>query len=443
MIFKQFGKETKIQVRPLSRCFSLIWLYLSLVSLVTLVVGLPVSADTLVWKPYLQQITATSVIILWTTQTGADPTVRYAPDTSYTYSASGTTRLTALGSHLHRVELIGLQSNTTYYYKIYTDNQELISGEVLSFQTAPNPGSNTPFSFIAFGDYGTGLNSQKRLRDQMRRASFDFILTTGDNAYPDGSYAQFDAKVFQIYQDLFSQVPLFPTLGNHDYHSEAGAPYLDLFDLPQNAWRASDRERYYSFDYGNVHFVALDSNTPLYGSDKAADDDMFDWLRDDLSKTKQRWKIVVMHLPVYSTGPHQADSQPARTKLRPIFETYGVDLVLSGHDHIYQRSYPLRGGQLTTPEQGGLVYIITGAGSAASYRCGSADWVAVAYCSQRSGLYTHITVNGDKLTVEAIDANGASKDIYTLTKDPESPANERNSAPCATLGPIQFCSPCC
>lgn len=123
-----------------------------------------------------------------------------------------------------------------------------------------------------------------------------------------------------------------------DYQTKAGAPYLDLFDLPQNAWRASDQARYSSFDYGNVNFVALDSNALLYSSDKAASDDMFDWLRADLEQTEQLWKIVVTHLLVYSTGPHQADSQIAQAKSSPIFETYGVDLVLSGHERIYQRS---------------------------------------------------------------------------------------------------------
>jgi hypothetical protein len=388
-----------------------------------MITGRPASADTLVWKPYLQQLTATSVIIVWTTSSGAQPTVRYGPDNTYNRVASGSTRSLPLGTQLHRVELTGLQPNTRYTYKIYTDDQELLSDEVLSFKTAPAPGSTSLFTFIAFGDYGTGLNSQKRLRDQMRCDAFDFIITTGDNAYPDGSYAQFDKRVFQIYQALFSQIPVFPTPGNHDYHSGAGAPYLDLFDLPQNAWRAADRERYYAFDYGNVHFVALDSNTPLYRSDQAASDDMFDWLRAELDQTEQLWKIVVMHLPVYSTGPHQADSHIARAKLRPIFETYGVDLVLSGHDHIYQRSHPLRDGQITPIEQGGVVYVISGAGSAASYRCDKAAWVAVAYCAQPSGLYTRVTVNGNELTVAAIDATGATRDSYTLTKAAAAPAH--------------------
>jgi len=232
----------------------------------------------------------------------------------------------------------------------------------------------------------------------------------------DGSYTTFDTNVFGIYQNLFSKVGLFPTLGNHDYRTNNGAPYLDIFELPRNAWRASDYERYYSFDYGNVHFVALDSNTPLRVNDAAASNDMLDWLRNDLNQTTQPWKIVAFHHVAYSTGPHGPDSD-IQTKLIPIFEQYGVDLVFSGHDHIYERSYLLQNGQVTTTAEGGVVYIISGGGSQASYSCsGSAYWLVISYCSKSYGIYSRVTVNGSTLTVAAVDENGAILDSYTILK---------------------------
>ena len=368
----------------------------------------------LVWKPYLQQLTDTGVIILWTTTTGANPTVRYAPDTSFSTVANGASRhLSELGTQLHRVELAALQPDTTYYYKIYTEGQDLLPEEILSFKTAPATGSSTPFTFLAFGDFGRDGSSQKRLRDQMLRDTFSFILTTGDNAYKDGRYDQFDQNVFQIYGDIFKRYAIFPTLGNHDYHENDGAPYLDLFDLPDNAWRPADIERYYSFDYGNAHFVGLDSNTPLDEADSTASDDMLDWLRNDLSQTTQRWKIVAFHHAAYSTGKHGSDSR-VQSMLVPIFEEYGVNLVLNGHDHIYQRSKPLRGGQVTTVEEGGIVYIVSGAGNKASYACEEAEWSAVEYCSEPYGLYSRISVNEDSLLLEAIDEEGTAKDSYAI-----------------------------
>jgi phosphodiesterase/alkaline phosphatase D-like protein len=275
------------------------------------------ASANLVWKPYLQQLTDASVIILWVTQTGQNPTVRYATDTSYSASATGSSR-TVSGEQLHRIQLTGLEPDAIYYYKVYTEDQDLLPDELLSFQTAPRAGSTAPFTFVVFGDYGIGSDSQRQLRDQMLLDSFRFILSTGDNAYHDGTYSQFDANVFQIYQDIFSKAAVFPTLGNHDYHTDDGAPYLDIFDLPPNAWRAGDVERYYAFDFGNVHFVALDSNVPMDVNDSAASDDMFDWLRSDLSQTAQPWRVAALHHPAYSAGSHGSDSQ-VQSKLVPIF----------------------------------------------------------------------------------------------------------------------------
>jgi hypothetical protein len=373
----------------------------------------------LVRKPYLQQMSDTGVIILWATQTGLNAEVHYSTDTSYSTVVTGSSR-SVNGNQLHRVALTNLQSDTVYYYKVYVDGEDLLSGEVLSFQTAPVPGSSTPFAFVVMGDYGRNSTSQKALRDQLLLDSFRFILTTGDNAYSSGTYAEFDTNVFQIYQDLFSHVGFFPSLGNHDYGTASGASYLDLFDLPQQSWRSNDHERYYSFDYGNVHFVVLDSNSPLDADDDAAGDDMFDWLRADLSHTRQPWRMVAFHHPAYSTGLHGSDSR-VQAKLVPIFETYGVDLVLTGHDHIYQRSRPLREDQITTINQGGIVYLVLGAGSAADYGCSSAAWVEIAYCAQSEGLYARLTISGTHLTVAAIDALGDTKDFYELDKTVDVP----------------------
>jgi 3',5'-cyclic AMP phosphodiesterase CpdA len=250
----------------------------------------------------------------------------------------------------------------------------------------------------------------------MSRDSFRFILTTGDNSQGQGTYQQFDSRVFHIYRDVFSKAAIFPTIGNHDYLTDNGAPYLDLFDLPRNAWRTNDIQRYYSFDYGNVHFVVLDSKALLDADDAAASDGMFAWLCNDLSQTAQRWKIVTCHHPPYSTGSYGSNRR-VQTQLVPIFETYGVDLVLSGHQHNYQRSKPLRGGQVTTVEEGGIVYIVSGAGAAAKHACDSADWLAFSICSVSYGLSNRITVTRDRLIIETVDDGGKVRDIYTLSKD--------------------------
>ncbi|MBK9715233.1 MAG: metallophosphoesterase family protein [Kouleothrix sp.] len=384
-------------------------------------------SPNLVWSPYLQQVTDTHATILWTTRGGASPAVRYSTDGSYGAEAAGSSRpLAALGTQLHRVDLADLQPGTLYSYKVYVDGEELLPDQTLAFRTAPRTGSPDKFTFLAFGDEGITTGSQRRLRDQMARDAFDFILTTGDNAYPEASYGDFDTTIFQVYRDVLVRAPIFPTMGNREYRTSGGAPYLDLFELPAVAWRPADQERYYSFDYGSAHIVALDSNAPLDVDDAAAPDDMLDWLRADLAQTKQPWKIVALHHPAYSTGGHGSDSR-VRSKLVPIFEAYGVSLVLSGHDHTYQRSLPLRGGQITTTEQGGVVYIVSGAGESASMACGGAEWLAFARCSQPYGLYSRIAVDGGGMTVEAVNETGAVEDQYTFTRQAPAPTYAADS----------------
>jgi acid phosphatase type 7 len=392
----------------------------------------PAQSQELVWRPYLQRLTDTGVVILWTTHSGTQPQVRYGLTPAGGVTTPGSTRaLSTLGLQLHRVELAGLQPATVYYYQIFVEGEDLLPGQPLAFRTAPSVGSATPFTFLAFGDYGNLAAAQLRLRDQMQRDSFHFIVTTGDNAYQEGTYQQFDTNVFDIYGDVFDRAPIFPTLGNHDVQTANGAPYLDLFELPANAWRAGERERYYSFDYGNAHIVGLDSNGLLSANDSAATDDMFDWLRADLGQTQQPWKIVAFHHAPYSTGSHGSD-QRAISKLVPIFEAYGVDLVLAGHDHVYQRTLPLRGGQVTAPEAGGIIYLVTGAGPGAIHACTPASWLAVSFCGQSTAFYARISVSGTFLMIEAVDDQGNVKDSFSLGQLADTPTSTPTGTPTST-----------
>jgi hypothetical protein len=391
------------------------------------------ASPNLIWYPYLQQLTNTSVTIVWSTHSGTNPVVSYTTAASTPTVIQGSSRpLAALGTQLHRVTLIDLQPSSTYYYSIFVDNEELLSGETLSFRTAPDTRDASAFTFLAFGDYGITTASQARLRDQMRRDSFNFILTTGDNAYLDASYADFDRAVFRIYGDLFARAPVFPSLGNREYRTARAAPYLDLFELSAMTWRPDDQERYYSFDYGSAHIVVLDSNAPLDVDDSAANDDMLDWLRADLAQTEQPWKIAAFHHPAYSTGSHGSDLR-VQAKLIPIFEAYGVQLVLNGHDHNYQRSLPLRAGQVASTAEGGVVYVVTGAGESASSPCTMASWLAFARCSQPYGLYSRITIDGDSMTIQAVNNTGAVEDAVTLDRLQPPPA----PTPTPTIPPIE------
>ena len=143
---------------------------------------------------------------------------------------------------------------------------------------------------------------------------------------------------------------LWPTLGNHDGATADSAtgtgPYYDIFTLPKAAQAggiASGTEAYYSFDYGMIHFVSLES----FETNRAANGAMLTWLQQDLATTTQPWLIVFFHHPPYTKGSHNSDVDLESIEMRqnalPILEAAGVDLVLTGHSHSYERSYLIDG----------------------------------------------------------------------------------------------------
>jgi hypothetical protein len=153
-----------------------------------------------------------------------------------------------------------------------------------------------------------------------------------------------------MYPDTLRSSPLWPTLGNHDGKSansvtQSGV-YYDIFTLPtrgQAGGVASGTEAYYSFDYANIHFICLDS----HDTDRSAGGAMAQWLEADLAATKRDWIIAFFHHPTYTKGTHDSDGEARLIEMRqvflPLLEAGGVDLVLTGHSHVYERSFLLDG----------------------------------------------------------------------------------------------------
>lgn len=223
-------------------------------------------------------------------------------------------------------------------------------------------------TIVALGDSGTANDIQKQIAAYIEEIDYDFVLHTGDLAYGDGEKQQIIDKFEKIYSKNFRR-HFYPTLGNHDYHTDSGQPYLDYFDLPKQALNKKDNERYYSFDKEGVHFIALDTNDPLDEISGDRDDDMGDWLKADLIGAQDAKAIIVfMHHPPYNSGKHGDDTR-VQKKLVPLFEKYSVDLVLSGHDHDYQRTCPILNvdGQPKCNDTKGIPYVITGGGGREPY----------------------------------------------------------------------------
>ena len=277
----------------------------------------------------------------------------------------------------------------------------------------------------------------------------DLWLMLGDNAYNTGTDAEYQSGVFDVYPSLLRGSALWPTLGNHDGASASSAtqsgPYYDIFTLPTAAEAGgvgSGTEAYYAFDYGAVHFVCLDS----YGSDRRSEGAMLQWLERDLSAAQADWPIAFWHHPPYSKGSHDSDVEVELRDMRqfalPVLEAHGVDLVLSGHSHSYERSALLDGhyGLSTTldaamivdggdgnPQGGGAyhkpsgltphrgaVYVV--AGSAARTGGGPLDHPAMAVSRNELGSLL-IDLDGATLRVRFLTDQGAVHDDFEIVKD--------------------------
>ncbi len=272
--------------------------------------------------------------------------------------------------------------------------------------------SISPISFLIFGDSGTGSPKQKELAKTMLNFPFDFILHTGDLAYPDGTTKQLDDNFFSIYKAHLARARFYPTPGNHDYLTQNLSPYLLRFDLPKQALRPIDNKRYYSFDAGNIHFIALDTNTSLNQVSDKYPDDMSDWLIADLKKSSHStWKIIFFHHPPYSSGKQHGGDLRVRNILVPIFEKYGVDLVFSGHEHNYERTCQIKTDQCSSA---GVVYIVTGGGGGSVYDFGQPQY----FTASRSAQYHFVSasVSECEFSSQAINIEGKVIDTFSLDK---------------------------
>jgi len=302
---------------------------------------------TLTRGPYLQRGTPTNIVVRWRTGRPSISRVRFgASSDDLTQTSEELTPKTE-----HELLLEGLLPDTKYFYSVESPDGSLSGGLSNFFVTSPVRAK--PTHIWVLGDPGTANYNQQAVRNSYynysRNRFTDLWLMLGDNAYSSGLDPEYQQAVFDMYPETLRQSVLWPTIGNHDTYSDfqmIDFPYLHIFTLPTQGEAggiASGTKRYYSFDYGNIHFVCLDSMS----SDRTAGSPMLQWLENDLEANTNDWLIAFWHHPPYSKGSHDSDYEYELVEMRenalPILENHGVDLVLSGHSHAYERSYLING----------------------------------------------------------------------------------------------------
>jgi len=355
--------------------------------------------------PYLQMPTPGGMTIVWRTDALTDSAVDYGLDANYDSGTVTDTNLTID----HAVTLPNLQPNQTYVYRIRSGGVTLVSGQ--TFKSARS--ADQPFRFSVVGDFGYANSSTTDIANRIFDSNCDLLLTVGDNIYdPVGSTGTgqpgiFDQYWFTPYAATLRRAPLFPTLGNHDIETSNGFYFLKYFILPQNG-PSTERERNYSFDYGNAHFAVIDANPFVNPFDATRSTNIKNWLASDLAATTQRWKFVLWHQPAYTSsgnGTHDPETQ-MQTDIQPLCAQYGVQMVFQGHNHFYERINPISG----------VNYIITGTGG----RSLTPPSVFPTYSAKVNSSvysYTQIDVNGGSLVLRQIDAAGNQIDQFALNLD--------------------------
>jgi tartrate-resistant acid phosphatase type 5 len=263
------------------------------------------------------------------------------------------------------------------------------------------PTSEPPVRFAVIGDFGLAGQAEADVAALVVGWQPDFVITLGDNNYPDGAAETIDENIGQYYHAFIfpytgsygtgaDENRFFPTLGNHDWNTSGAQPYLDYFDLPGN-------ERYYEFTRGPIHFFALDSDSREpdgvgSGSVQGA------WLQEKLAAATLPWKIVYMHHPPYSSGLHG----PVDWTRWP-YQEWGATAVLSGHDHTYERL-----------SIDGFPYFVNGLGGGAVYAFPIISEGSVVRYNDDYGAML-VIATPQAITFQFITRAGEVIDTYTIT----------------------------
>ena len=374
---------------------------------------------SIVKGPYLQWPTRNSVTIMWETSSAASSRVicweteRLHSGLSGRFQTVEASAKVVEGDEpccIHALALEGLEPGTTYHYKVRSasDQGEVVESAEHPLKTAVT--AEVPFSFAVTsetGGYGDD-RINRPLFDQIGRFRPDFLLVVGDAVRSGSRYEDWEEWFFSPARELLHHTPFYLCPGNHEENSPWFYEFV-AYPAPKN---------YYSFDYGNAHFVALDSPSlvdyqegrPVPTENLKPGSAQWEFLVEDLSASQAQWKIVFFHYPPYVSGDYQVEEMRA---LCPILEAQGVDLVFNSHTIVYERSHPLREGRLD-PEEG-IVYIVAGGAGA------KPDWFhphRAWHTAQALAVphFVQVIVAGTSLEVRAFDVEGRLFDTLTLSK---------------------------
>jgi hypothetical protein len=325
-------------------------------------VGNDAFASSLTRGPYLQMGNLNSITIRWKTSAASNSRVELGT----TFGTYPTVVSDATSVTDHIVNVTGLTADTKYYYRIGNTTNMGVADNQKFFTTLPPANTTRKIRIAAFGDCGRNDNSfQSQTLSQYQSYlssngidAPDAWLLLGDNAYDAGTDAEYTSNFFSAYgSSILKNHKVYASPGNHDYANNATRqndhviPYYDIFINPiagEIGGVSSGNEAYYSFNIGDIHFLSLDaygnenSSTRIYDTTGA----QVTWVKSDLAANTKKWTIAYWHHPPYTKGSHNSDTETELISIREqfirILERNGVDMIINGHSHDYERSYLLK-----------------------------------------------------------------------------------------------------
>lgn len=417
---------------------------------------------TLLRGPYLQAATDTSIHIRWRTDAAETGRVQWgAAAGNLPFSKTETVPVND-----HEIILTGLTANTKYWYSIGSGPTVLQGDAANYFQTLPVKGAKGLLRIGVIGDCGNNSVNQMAVRDQMQAylgpSYMNAWLLLGDNAYLYGLDDEYQSAFFNIYKDrLLKQSPLYPSPGNHDYSDNPAyqdnhlVPYYQNFSMPVNGEAGglpSNNQAYYSYNIGNVHFLSLDAFGKEDNASRLYDTvgKQVQWIKQDLAANQNRdWVIAYWHHPPFSLGSRngetEADMTAIRTNFIRILERYGVDLVLCGHSHDYERTKLQKGfygyeaefnaavhnlssssalydgsanacPYVKDSTNAGTVYVVAGSGGQLGGTQPGYPHDAMFYADASVGGAVMLEIEDNRLDAKWICSDGVIRDKFTMMK---------------------------
>lgn len=354
--------------------------------------------------PVIQRPSQTTATIAWRRANNSTGTLYLGNSPGVWFDSLSTTGL----EKKHFFDLAGLQANTQYYYQVKSiaPNDTFISA-VEHFYTAPLPLSDD-VSFLAYGDCGYNNGIQHQVGNLMEQETVDFAIVTGDIDQNVGD--NYDNIFFGVYKDMLKRDCHYTCIGNHDTYADNAATYMDAFYLPSN--NPANTERYYSFEWGDSKFICLDANLPYKSGT-----DQFNWMIDEFKCNDKKWLFIFFHQPPWTNAwsldyyvpfspyfLYQGD-EDMRTDLVPEFERYGVDFVVNGHSHCYQRG-----------AMNGVQYLVTGGAGASTLDANTNSNAPNLSVEIYENHYVRFDISGDTAKYVMINDNGQRRDSVIVVK---------------------------